>query len=178
MVSLEVVAILLSGISISVSLFYYANVLQNQNKTQQMQLENRQAQLFMNIYSRYASNEAIDNEYIINKLEIKNIEDWYKLLDDPIKYRALQWFMTYYEGIGTLVRENHVSIELVAQMISGNIIWFWERYRGVFLVLRKDWPRMMSELEFLYDRVVEYIAESHPDVSGVSADLLGERRTQ
>ena len=177
MVSLEVVAILLSGISISASLFYYTTVLQNSNKTQQMQLENRQAQLFMNIYSKLASNEAIDNEYIINRLEMKTIEDYSKIAEDPIKYRALQWFMTYYEGIGTLVRENHVSIELVAQMISGNIIWFWERYGEVFLDLRQNWPRYMTELEYLYDRVNGYLDEAHPDVSGVSPDLLGERRT-
>ena len=142
-----------------------------------MQLENRQAQLFMNIYSKLASNEAIDNEYIINRLEMKTIEDYSKIAEDPIKYRALQWFMTYYEGIGTLVRENHVSIELVAQMISGNIIWFWERYGEVFLDLRQNWPRYMTELEYLYDRVNGYLDEAHPDVSGVSPDLLGERNT-
>ena len=38
MVSLEVVAILISGISISASLFYYANVLQNANTTRKTQL--------------------------------------------------------------------------------------------------------------------------------------------
>jgi len=37
MVSLEVIAIILSGISISAFLFYYANVLQNANKTRQTQ---------------------------------------------------------------------------------------------------------------------------------------------
>ena len=52
MVSLEVVAILLSGIGISASLVYYANVLANANKTQQLQLETRQAQLFIQMRAR------------------------------------------------------------------------------------------------------------------------------
>ena len=51
MVSLEVVAILLSGISISASLFYYANVLQNANKT-------RQAQLYMGLLNTFRSARA------------------------------------------------------------------------------------------------------------------------
>jgi hypothetical protein len=50
MVSLEVIAILLSGISISASLFYYASVLQNQNKT-------RQTQMSMELYSAYRDPE-------------------------------------------------------------------------------------------------------------------------
>ena len=38
MVSLEVIAILLSGISISASLFYYANILKNANTTREKEL--------------------------------------------------------------------------------------------------------------------------------------------
>jgi len=172
---IESIPYVLTGIGIIVSILYYTSVLRNANKTQQMQLENRQAQLFMNIYSKLASNEAIDNEYIINQVEMKTIEDMNQIAKDPIKYRALHWYMTYYEGIGTLLRENHVSIELVGQMISGNIIWFWERYRDGFIDLRLTWPRYMTELEYLYDRVVDYLDEVHPEVSDVSPDLLGER---
>ncbi len=76
MVSIEIIAILLSGISISASLFYYANILQNANKTQQMTLENRQAQLFMQLFYRVASEENRARSLQILQLEFTGYDDF------------------------------------------------------------------------------------------------------
>ena len=172
MVQIENLALVLTGVGLIASIIYYASILRNANRTQQMQLENRQAQLFMNIYSKLLSNEAIDNEFILNDIEMKTADDYWRIQRDPDKYRAMTWFMVYYEGIGVLVRENHVSIELVAQMISGNILWYWETFGDAFIDLRSSWPRFMVELEYLYERVKEYLEEAAPDASGVSPELV------
>ena len=176
MVTLEQFIYVVPVLALTASILYYALNLRVANKTQQLQLETRQAQLFMNIYSQLASNEAVDNEYELTHIEMKNREDYLKLLEDRTKYRAFAWFMVYYEGIGVLVRENLVPIELVAQMISGNIIWYWERYGPGFIETRTsmNWPRMMVELEYLYNRVKEYIDEHHPYASDINPDLIGD----
>ena len=59
MVSLEIIALVLTGLSITVSIIYYANVLSNANKTQQLTLENRNAQLLMRIYDKYTETELM-----------------------------------------------------------------------------------------------------------------------
>ena len=71
----------------------------------------------------------------------------------------------YYEGIGVLVREGYVEIGLVAKLLSGNVVWFWERYGEGIINLRRDlnWPRFSIELEYLHDKVVEY-KERNPDL--------------
>lgn len=168
MVSLEIIGLIFTGLSISISIIYYANVLRNANIT-------RQAQLFMNIYSQINSNEANGNEFEIMKIELKTAEDYLELLNDKTKYVALNWFMSYYEGMGVLVRQGLVGIDLVAQMQSGGIIWFWERYRDAFLDCRvkMKWDRFMIELEYLYDRVKEYMVEHHPDVGIESPNPTG-----
>ena len=53
----QTISILLAGLSIAASIVYYASVLRNANKTQQVQLETRQAQLFLNIFNVYASKQ-------------------------------------------------------------------------------------------------------------------------
>ena len=63
MVSLEVVALVLTGLGLTASIVYYANVLSNANKTQQLQLETRQAQLYQQMTRDYATKEKL-NDYI------------------------------------------------------------------------------------------------------------------
>jgi len=43
MASFEFIALILTGLGLTASIVYYANVLSNANKTQQLQLETRQA---------------------------------------------------------------------------------------------------------------------------------------
>ena len=166
MVQIENLPLVLTGLGLTASILYYTMTLRNANRTQRMQLETRQAQMFVNIYSKQNSDEAHHNEFEIMNIEIRTADDYLELYQDKIKYTALQWYMSFYEGMGVLVRQNLVDIALVSQMLSGGIIWFWERYRDAFLDcrVRMNWPRFMIELEYLYERVKEYMLEYHPDV--------------
>ena len=64
MASLEFLAIILTGLGLTVSILYYTTVLSNANKTRLLQLkaqelavETRQTQMFMQIYNQYTSPE-------------------------------------------------------------------------------------------------------------------------
>lgn len=175
MAQIENLPLILTGLGLTASILYYTMTLRNANKTQQLQLETRQAQMFLNIYSKVNSNEAHHNEFEIMKLELKTADDYLALYDDKVKYSALNWYMSFYEGMGVLVRQNLVDIALVSQMMSGGIIWFWERYRDAFIDcrIRMNWSRFMIELEYLYERVKEYMQEYHPEVSVESPNLQG-----
>ncbi len=58
-----------------------------------------------------------------------------------------------------------MGIQLVANLMSGPVRWFWARYRSVTLEIRKEmsWPMFMIEVEYLYNTLNEY-AESHPEL--------------
>jgi len=76
MVSFEFIALVFTGLSITASLFYYANVLSNTNKTQKMQLETRQAQLFMQLVNRYRDDtKDLDIDKSLLYVEIESFED-------------------------------------------------------------------------------------------------------
>ena len=61
MVDIQTLLTYLTLISVPIGIFYYIMTLNNTRKNQQMQLETRQAQLFMNIYNTYRSKEYIEH---------------------------------------------------------------------------------------------------------------------
>lgn len=75
MASLEIIALVLTGLCLTVSLFYHANILNNANKTQQLQLETRQAQLYTQMIQ-----EFFDEKYM--KKNIHMLKMWWEDYDD------------------------------------------------------------------------------------------------
>ena len=166
MIELSVIRDLVAIFGVIAGLSYYLITVRNQNRA-------RQAQLLMNIYNALTSSEVADHEYLLSKVEMKGIEDWREIQDNREYYRAFNFWFVYYEGIGVLVREGYVEIGLVAKLLSGNLIWFWERYGEGIINLRRDlnWPRFAIELEYLYDKVIEY-KERNPDLDIVSPQSI------
>ena len=60
MVDAQTVSIVFAGLSIGLAAIYYMMTLRNSQKAQQLQLETRQAQLFMQIYYTWSSSETIN----------------------------------------------------------------------------------------------------------------------
>jgi hypothetical protein len=135
-------------------------------KAQQQNLETRQAQLFMGIYQSFYSKDFMDAEPLLNKIKFETADDYAELQKEGgKKYKAFGIFGYYYEGMGLLVRENLVDIRLVSQLMSGNVIWYWERFGQGVKDSRREftWPRMAVEVEYLYNRIIEY-GKEHPEL--------------
>ena len=135
-------------------------------KSQEQNLITRQAQLFMGLYQSFYSKDMIDLEPFLDKIKFESADDYTELQKrGGDEYKAFGTYGSYYEGIGVLVRENLVDIRLVSQLMSSNIIWFWEKFENGWRDSRRvfKWPRMCVELEYLYNRIIEYGRE-HPEL--------------
>ena len=161
---IEYLPLVLTGIGVIVSILYYASVLRNATKTQQMQLETRQAQLFMQIYDKFSQPSFLESwETIEPQVPYHDKEEF------------VQWFMgvrrhygmvgNYFEGIGVLVKEGLVDISMVANLMTWPTVVFWRKTSRFIDGVRMDWnhPRWLSETEFLYNELMKYIAE-HPEI--------------
>ena len=73
---IEYLPIVLTGIGLSASILYYTIILRNANKTQQMQLETRQVQLFMTI-----SDTKLSPEFQKLIYRVTFIDEWNDLDD-------------------------------------------------------------------------------------------------
>ena len=134
MVTIETISIVFTGISISLAAFYYINTLRNTKKNQQLQLETRQAQLFMNIHTQSFCNLEWSNSLRkVMRVEWSDYEDFtYKYQTaNPTELETAQQIMyifNFFEGLGVYVRDGLIDVRLVALTMTAPIVMTWEKY--------------------------------------------------
>ena len=159
----QTATVLITGISViiaAVNSIYSSRRAEAQRaltlKTQQQALETRQAQLFMQVYHRWSSIE-VTKGYGFLRYQYPDIsgKQLYNLTVDPYdeeKFVTVHSLYQYFEGLAVLVEEGLIDIDLVKNLFSRRIIWFWERMEELSLFIRqhlKD-PTQYDSLERLY----------------------------
>ena len=86
MVEVETISIVFTGLSISLAAFYYINTLRNTQVNQDLALETRQAQMFLNFYENYRSQEFRKNYY-----HYLFVQEWTTRDEFMEKYGGLFW---------------------------------------------------------------------------------------
>ena len=169
---IESIPYVLTGVGIIVSILYYTSVLRNANKTQMMQLETRQAQMFLNIFTQSSSREKLIARTRLLQLEFNNYDEFMDVFDpnkDDMRnenWIAMDMIIAYYEGLGTMVKEGLIPIRYVALLQAGVTRQLWEKYAPYFEQVRVTWeqPRISSEWEYLYNELIKYM-EEHPELA-------------
>ena len=157
----------LQTVGILVGVFYYISTLRNAQRTQQLQLETRQAQLFMQLYNRYRDDTRdldIDKSFL--DVEIRSFEDFMRLWKTDEDFgKALSTLGGFFEGIGVMVREGYIPVRLVALQWSGMTRRFWQKLEPFMADVREiqRFPRAWSETEYLYNELMKYLGE-HPEL--------------
>jgi hypothetical protein len=156
-VTLQTIIMLIQAVGILVAVFYHIMTLQNTRKNQQLTLETRQAQLLMQIYDdwrnpdqlrlfakslrmKWDSYEDFQNNYSVEKFE------------ERLPFTSMSYF---FEGVGVLVEEGLIDIELVAKLMSGDLKTHWEKFRSYILEARevRNYPQFFDKTEYLYNQV-------------------------
>ena len=126
-------------------------------KTEQLSLETRQAQLFMQVYNRWSSRDFVKAYGLIRyKYRWKDVEDaWNQFSPEvnPEGYTDYQTHAIFFEGLGMLVREKLIDIRMVEDLFSQRIIWFWENAEPIYRWAREltQDPTMYDSFEYLYN---------------------------
>jgi hypothetical protein len=166
MVDAQTIGVLVTAVSVTVAAIYYIMTLRTQQRNMKATLQTREAQLFMMLYSNTSSEEFSRHLKTISSTEWNSYEDFKaKVINDPEKAVSLQVIVSTWEGIGVLVRENLVDIKLIALYCAGTTRKLWEKFRPEIEAYRKeiDYSRYMSEMEYVYGRLMDYMA-SHPEL--------------
>jgi hypothetical protein len=65
-----------------------------------------------------------------------------------------QMFITFFEGLGMLVKRGLIDIEMVEDLFSGRIIWYWETQVAPYVdKVRQNLndPTQADSIEYLYN---------------------------
>ena len=135
-----------------------------------MQLETRQAQMFMQIYNQMNDSGFQAALKKVVPLEIHSFNEFQELFswDSPEgleNWSSLDRLVAYYEGVGVLVREELLDVKYVALLICGMTIILWEKFSPFVDEIRRysNSRRWASEWEYLYNELIKYL-EEHPEL--------------
>jgi hypothetical protein len=166
-VSLQMVRDVVTIFGVIAGFGYYVLTVRNNQRNQRLQLETRQAQLFMQIYNVSHNDPSyLEAQRRCFELEINSYEEYLKIQENEDDRKALARVGMFYEGLGVLVKEGYVSIRLVALLMTGTTRMLWERLYKSWVEEGREkmnYRRFRSEAEYLYDELMEYV-EEHPEL--------------
>jgi hypothetical protein len=140
--------------------------LQSTRKNQQAQLETRQAQLFMIIYSQWNSQEYVQHYNEVQSHEITDFDEWESKFNSDLRYQTSFTVMNrFFEGVGVLVKRGLIDVSLVDDLMSGATMRWWENV-GPMIVegrVRWNWPQAVEYGEYLYNQIRPIVEEQHPE---------------
>ena len=115
MVEANIVLTLLQTISIMVGIGYYILNIQNNQKNQQMQLQTRQAQLFMQIHNKWSNIEYKTAARKLLQWDFNDSNDYLEKYAGPEKVEyegSIAAINTYLEGVGVLIERELIDVSL------------------------------------------------------------------
>jgi hypothetical protein len=161
MVDVQTNSIIFAGLSIAVSIAYYASVLNNATKT-------RQTQMLMELYSAYRDPEFAKAWGEIMDQEYTDFDDyWHKYGNETNREAWNKWqsVARWFNGIGVLLKKGMVDIDLVEELLAVLIFVSWSKMSPVLYGFR-EWTKgqentiynrekyqSLSGFEYLYNEL-------------------------
>lgn len=132
MVEIQTLVDLLTPISITAGVIYYVMVLRNQTKS-------RQTQMFMQLHEAKYDREGLEAFFSLFNRQWDDFDDWMEKYgpNHPEKAAIHESQISYMEGLGILVQEGMVDIELVYKIAGRRIVQLWFMLETVIKGLRK-----------------------------------------
>jgi len=175
MVSVETISIVFTGLSISLAAFYYISTLRNAQRTQQLQLETRQLDLYMKWQLEFSRPENWKTFNEVLALEWKDFDDFRRKYDhtvnpDDSAKRLSTW--TYFNGLGYLLSRGMIDPDSIHEMAVW-IIGHWIKFEPIIQGFRELYGRpelwkwfehMADEMKKVRERkgLAEYVLPEPP----------------
>ena len=161
MIQIEYLPLVLTGLSITASIIYYASILRNANKNQKIQQETRNAQIFMQFIDKLHNPELLSNWIKLMRWEWKDLEDFerkYGSVDHPDLFGIRYSFWATLNDLGWLVEKEIVGVEDVNTIVGPVLIWTWDKFEDIILEHRRvyNFPDQYLYWERLNHKVMEY----------------------
>jgi hypothetical protein len=130
----------------------------------QIQIKNRKAQLFLNLYDQFKSKAFMETwtEMFFEWKWDDYDEFWAKYgPGEPEEFGKFLSMCAYFEGIGLLVDMKLIDLEIVDKLMAAPIIWMWEKLDSVIFETRKRFnaPRLWEWNEYLYNELLGRIGK-------------------
>ena len=158
---IEYLPLVLTGIGLTVSILYYTTVLRNANKTQQMQLETRQVQMFMNISDTRNSPEFQKLIYrVVYMDEWKDLEDYfnrYGPLNSLDAYSEHAYVWQLFDTVGFLLMKKVIDLSFLDDVLKATVLRAWRKFEPVIMANRQrvNQPNLWNQFQYLAEEIMK-----------------------
>jgi hypothetical protein len=169
MIELGMIRDLVAIFGVVAGFSYYVLTVRNSQRTQQLQLETRQAQLFTQLYNRFQSIEFHRQFNEIMEWEFKDLDEFlekYGSEKNPEAFAMRGSVGAYFEGMGVLVKRGLIDVTITDDLVSGVIIRFWNQLGPIYIGLRErlNYPQFAEWTEYLYNQIRQIAEQQHPEL--------------
>jgi hypothetical protein len=167
--TLSVVLQIFQTIALIVGIAYYLFIMRNSQRTQEMTLKNRQAQLLMQMWNRTQSKEFTRDSSTMSQMEWKDYDDFFEKYSPESNPEAFDAWLSvgnFCEGLGVMVKNGLIEPSLVDDLESRLIVSTWERFSPIIIEMRKrkSYPTFFEQWEYLYNQVAPIYYQQHPEL--------------
>ena len=155
MVDVQTISVVVAATSVVAFVVNSMLTSRREEKRSQQTLETRQAQLFLQLYSKYYDKEWVSSLHKALYIDFQGFDDWWEKYgpSNPEVFQSFDVLSHYFEGAGVLVRKGLLDPSLVADLVSEELSDYWEKYGPIIREYRKrtNKPKAGENQEYLYD---------------------------
>ena len=152
MAGITEISAFVAAAGVLVGVVYYVLDMRNQNKVRQMDM-------IMRLYSYYCSEEYSKASGRYMATEFKDFEDFqqkYGVVGEHPVTTAFYIVLTFFEGVGALLKRKLTNIELLHELFAVKL--HWKKIEPIIEDVRKHFeePRLFENFEYLYNETEKY----------------------
>ena len=167
MIELSVIRDLVAIFGVIAGFSYYVLTVKANQRNQQLQLETRQTQLFMQMYQQVNSENWWETWAMLMNLEVTDYDDFLEKFDHNVNpknfgKRSYVWFS--YNVLGNLLYDGKLEVHEINRLAGITSILQWDKLKDVILELREkqNISNYMKGFEYMVGELKKY-REQHPD---------------
>jgi len=168
MIDIQTISILIAAASVVIGVSDFILSSRYAREERRRELETRQAQLFMTIYDSFHHPEFFDRYTDFLSWHWDDYDDFMKRYGpkNPKAWYGMGSVAAFFEGIGVLVHQKLIDVDLVAQLMARHVLLFWERIRPISEGMRKQlkMPDIDMWLEYLYNEIKPIVEKQRQEL--------------
>ena len=173
MIELSTIRDLVAIFGVIAGFSYYVLTVQANQKNQQIQLESRNTQFFMQLYNQMNDEKGIQFLWndILKEKDWTTFDEWwdkYGAVNNPAFFAIWMKLMITYEMYGVLLKRGFLDVEIIDDIMSGAVLMMWDFYGPVILGFREQYgyPQFQEHQEYLTEEIRKMVNKQHPDFKG------------
>ena len=164
MVEISMIRDLVAIFGVIAGFSYYVLTVRSTRRNQALQLETRQAQIFIQLTTSMWSPESQELFQILGTMRDASDDEWLEHYNSDMEFqRAFTAYAYFWEAIGTMLKKGFFDVELLALYLATTTISEWERYSGIVHRMQLRNKRAYDMWEYAYESLVAYL-EEHPEL--------------